>query len=148
MKLAKTEFEEVRQFIRHVANVPLACSRAGHRDEAPRELTNISFVGLAFVSGERHAPGDVLELSFPSLKTQPALRGEVVWSRTHNSSTPVQYLEGIRFLDEHDHFRARLVEQICYIEAYTAQQEEIGRNLTHEEAAEEWTQEYAAMFPQ
>ncbi len=148
MTPAKTEFEEVRQFIRHVSNVPLACNREGHHDQPAQELSNVSFGGLAFVSRERHAPGDVLELSFPSMKNQPALRGEVVWSHTNDGSNPEQYLEGIRFLDEHDHFRARLVEQICYIEAYITQQEAKGRNLTHEEAAEEWTQKFAAMFPE
>jgi hypothetical protein len=144
----ETQFEEVRQFIRHAANVPLACSRAGHRDEDPQELTNVSFGGLAFISSNCHAPGDVLELSFPSLRNEPPLRGEVVWSRTDTNSQPERYFEGIRFLDERDHFRARLVEQICYIEAYTAQQKSQGRDLTHQEAAEEWTQKYAAIFPQ
>jgi hypothetical protein len=143
-----TGFEEARQFIRHAANVPLACNREGHRDDEAQELTNVSFGGLAFVSRERHAPGDVLELSFPSMEKQPSLRGEVVWSRVDGDANGEQYVEGIRFLDERDHFRARLVEQICYIEAYIAQQKDQGRNLTHEAAAEEWTRKYAAIFPQ
>jgi len=148
MKENEEGFEEVRQFIRHAANVPLACSREGHLDDTPQELTNVSFGGLAFVSSEPHVPGDVLELSFPSMKNQPSLRGEVVWSRMDDNTDAKRYVEGIRFLDERDHFRARLVEQICYIEAYAAQQKSHGRDLTHEEAAEEWTRKYAAVFPQ
>lgn len=148
MKKEDVDFEEVRQFIRHAANVPLACNREGHRNDSPQELTNVSFGGLAFVSNEPHAPGDVLELSFPSMRNHPSLRGEVVWSRADDNTGARRYMEGIRFLDERDHFRARLVEQICYIEAYAAQQKSHGRKLTHEEAAEEWTKKYAAIFPQ
>ena len=148
MKEEEANFEEVRQFIRHAANVPLACNQEGHLDDTPQELTNVSFGGLAFVSNEPHAPGDVLELTFPSLRNPPCLRGEVVWSHTDGDTGAKRYVEGIRFLDERDHFRARLVEQICYIEAYASQQKSHGRKLTHEEAAEEWTKKYAAVFPQ
>ena len=147
MTTPETPFVPARRFIRHASKIPLSCSRSGHRDDPPQELTNVSFGGLAFVSPERHDPGDVLELSFPSLRTQPRLQGEVVWSRVDPQSKTKRYIEGIRFLDEQDHFRARLVEQICYIEAYTEQEREKGRILTHEEAAEEWTQKYAAAFP-
>jgi len=140
--------QKSRQFIRHAATVPVICNREGHLDDAPLELANISHGGLAFVSAARHLPGDVLEISFPSMRNHPAIHGEVVWSRAASDGEPAGYIEGIRFLNEADHFRARLVEQICYIEAYVAEQTKAGRSLTREQAAEEWTAKYAAAFPQ
>jgi hypothetical protein len=142
-----SDFEEGRVFIRHATSVPLQCNEEGHIYHA-QELTDISHGGLAFMSHKKHSPGDIVELSFPSIKNHPALRGEVVWSREVPESDYTRYHEGIRFLNEKDHFHARIVEQVCYIESYVAEQKRTGREITPEEAAQEWTSKYAASFPE
>ena len=55
---------------------------------------------------------------------------------------------GIEFVDEEDAYRARLIEQICYIKKYQKDiLEEEGRDLSDEAAAEEWTRIFAKNFP-
>ena len=137
-----------RQFIRHASSVPLHFHKEEHRHEPPQELTDISHGGLAFMSTVQHQPGDVIELSFPSLENHPIVEGEIVWSRETPGTHTKRYHEGLRFLSEADHFRARLVEQICYIEAYTEEQKQSGREISPEEAAEEWARKFAASFPE
>ena len=45
-------------------------------------------------------------------------------------------------------FKARMIEQICYIENYRhAAKSDEDRTLTFEEAAMEWIDKYAADFP-
>jgi len=107
----------------------------------------MSYGGLAFLSSSPHTPGDVVDVEFPSLKNVPVLQGEVVWTKPapDNSS---RYIEGIRFLNEQDHFRARMVEQICYMLIYLRDQQAAGRALTPEEAAEEWSAKFASVFPE
>ena len=56
---------------------------------------------------------------------------------------------GVEFLNADDAFRARMVEQVCYIENYklTVFREE-GRRLSLEEAAREWISKFASDFPE
>ncbi|HEU0077282.1 MAG TPA: hypothetical protein VFQ76_06510, partial [Longimicrobiaceae bacterium] len=55
---------------------------------------------------------------------------------------------GVQFLDAGDAFRARMVEQVCSIDRYRRQvREREGRELTGQEAAEEWIRDHAARFP-
>ncbi len=147
IKQDQPQVEEYREFIRHEISVPLQCNEDGHIYHA-QELTNISHGGLAFMSHKKHLLGDIIELAFPSIASHPVLRGEVVWSREVPESESTRFHEGIRFLNEKDHFRARLVEQICCIKSYVTKQKKAGRELTPEAAAEEWTQKYAASFPE
>lgn len=69
--------------------------------------------------------------------------GIVVWCREHEG-----YEVGVRF-DETTHgFSLRMVEQLCHIKHY---QREVrateGRELSNEEAALEWIEKYARVFP-
>jgi hypothetical protein len=53
----------------------------------------------------------------------------------------------ISFNTEQNSFTARMVEQICQIEHYRQEVEQLeGRILDSEEAAEEWLQRYAEDF--
>jgi hypothetical protein len=55
---------------------------------------------------------------------------------------------GVEFLAAEDAFRARMVEQVCYIEQYKKMVYQTeGRLLTAEEAAMEWIGKYASQFP-
>ncbi len=106
----------------------------------------MSHGGLAFLSSDPHALGDMVDIAFPSLRNAPVLEGEVVWTRPLPNDGN-RHIEGIRFLNEQDHFRARMIEQICYMLIYLRDQQEAGRALTMEEAAEEWSDKFAAVFP-
>jgi hypothetical protein len=104
---------------------------------------------MAFVAEQPYAPGDIVSVQYPSIERAQGLRGEVVWCRPLGEREGARrYANGLRFLDEAMHFRARLVEQVCHIEAYrTMQHERFGRQITSGEAAREWIGRYAAKFP-
>lgn len=72
-------------------------------------------------------------------------RARVVWCRR---SDELHYDVGVQFLDTNTGSRARIVEQICYIEQYKHDVfEGEGRTLSGEEAAIEWIHKYADDFP-
>lgn len=137
---------ENRRFIRHPTQSPIVCRRQGHRRRRLADLRNIGFGGMAFVSQESFAPGDLVTVEYPAL-TVSGLSGEVVWSGDLGDGTH-RHLCGIRFLERSMFLRARLVEQLCHIEAYRRdQREKNGRDLTPNEAASEWIATTASGFP-
>ena len=77
---------------------------------------------------------------------RPAFETEVrvVWCRALAGGAEL----GVEFLNRDDAFRARMVEQLCYIENYQKAVKRIeGRVLSMEEAASEWIGKYAPQFP-
>lgn len=89
-----------------------------------------------------------MKVVFPSLRNTPALHGQVVWTLPISEQGDKRYVEGMRFLDEDTYLRARIVEEICHIEAYRENQLKLhGRKLTGREAATEWIQRFARKFP-
>jgi len=139
---------ERRRFIRHPTTIPIKCYREGHLRRTDTRLRDISHGGLSFASGEGFEPGDVLKVEFPSLRNSPTVRGEVVWTMAVSDKADPHYFEGLRFLDEDTYMRARVVEEICHIEAYRESQlQHHGRSLTSQEAAGEWIQRFAHKFP-
>ncbi len=137
----------MRRFMRHPADIPVACRREGRRQQSESELRNISFGGLAFVSDECYCEGDIVHIEFPSLPVHTRIRGEIVWCERIEDSDNGQYVSGLRFLEKSEHFRARLVEQICHIESYRLAQRRAGRDLSPHVAAEEWISRNADKFP-
>ena len=137
---------ERRHFIRHPACIPVTCRKVGHIDEPSGILRDISHGGLQFSSRELFAPGDVVKLEFPSLHHEERIRGEILWTCDAPDDPALPHDNGMRFLHDDMHYRARLVEQICHIEAYRNAQEAQGRIIGHEEAAEEWIARCAARF--
>jgi len=138
---------ERRGFIRHALAVPVRCLKEGHAHAPEGEARDIGHGGMAFVSEQRFSPGDLVTVQYPSIDRAESLRGEIVWCRPLESP-PALFASGLRFLDEAMHFRARLVEQICHIEAYRETQKRThDRDLSPREAAAEWIARYAARFP-
>ncbi len=147
MRMTEAVFTERRAFIRHPASIPVASRRRGHSESTPKDLCDMSFGGMSFISATPHSKGDVVEIRFPSLRNVPAIRGEVVWTHPLPDGDK-RVVEGVRFLNEQDHFRARMIEQICYMLIYMRDQQAAGRTLTAEQAAEEWAGKFASVFPE
>ena len=86
-----------------------------------------------------------MRVRIPVIDPQFDTRGEVVWSRPHEGRFDV----GIRFVDLHDLYTLRMVEQVCHIEHYRGEVARLqGRQLTSQQAAEEWIRLYADSFPE
>lgn len=148
MTTADTDVRERRRFMRHASSVPLHCHKEGHTAISAGETSDVSFGGVSFILDRPYSPGDVVSVQYPSLARGRTLKGEIVWCRPLDEPDTRRYANGLRFLDEETHFRARLVEQICHIEAYRKVQRELGRELSSREAAAEWIGRYGDKFPQ
>ncbi len=141
-------FVERRRFFRHPSNVPVECRVRERSDFDMHEMRDISHGGIAFVSDRAYDLGDMVELRYPSLTYPESVRGEIVWTAELSGGNGGQYINGLRFQDETDHYHGRIVEQICYIEDYRREQrEKHGRDITSREAAAEWIAANAADFP-
>ena len=137
---------ELRRFIRHPADVPIEFSTADHPGISHPGLTqDVSFGGLAFQAEECPERGSLIIVRIPVVDPPFEMEGEVVWCRR----TTGQRVEvGVRFLGSADAFRARMVEQVCYIEQYRREVlEQEGRDLDATTAAAEWIRKYASKFP-
>ena len=100
--------------------------------------------GLCCRCDDRLKPGSIVELTIPILNDAQRFIVQV----ESCSDTKYGREACVRFVDESDGFRARMTEQACHIEAYRRRvQEEQGRTLSAEGAAEEWIPRYAANFP-
>jgi PilZ domain len=134
----------MRQFIRHPADIPIEVSTGDQSADATRHTHNVSLGGLAFQSDRELEPGIVVEVRVPFVRPMFETKARVVWCRAHEGGFEL----GVAFLHPDDAFRARMVEQVCYIENYKkAVYQTEGRLLTGEEAAMEWIGKYASQFP-
>jgi hypothetical protein len=134
----------MRQFIRHPATIPIEVASDDPRAPGTPQLRNVSLGGLAFESDVRFEPEAIVNVRIPYVNPAFETRARVVWCTARGG----RYELGVQFLDPHDAFVARMVEQVCHIENYRkVVRDTEGRALTAEDAAAEWISKYAAHFP-
>jgi hypothetical protein len=133
----------MREFVRHPSDIPMAMKVAKESGSRRALMCDVSMAGLSCVVSQDIPRGSRVEFFVPSLSDESSGRGTVMWCKpTHNN-----YHLGVSFNTEQDSFRTRMVEQVCQIEHYRQEVEELeGRILDSEEAAAEWIQRYAADF--
>lgn len=133
-----------RRFIRHPSSMPIGFELQG---EAPRyydRMRNISEGGVCFASAVELDPGALIRLSIPLFAEQFEVDATVAWCQPG----PEGYLVGVQFVSPQERVCVRMVEQLCYIEDYRLQVgREEGRELSSEQAAEEWIERFSAEFP-
>jgi len=139
--------EKLRKFIRHPTDVPIKVSLDWVPDDASppcEQLHNVSLGGLAFISTRALPKGKSVNICFPLLDEHRSLTGQVVWSKKNKQG----YEIGLQFDDPDELYRLRMIEQICHIEHYRTEIAILeGREITSEEAAQEWIKRYAGEFP-
>ncbi|MEX0623441.1 PilZ domain-containing protein [Saccharospirillum sp.] len=133
----------VRQYIRHPAAVPLKYQCQQPDDPNPTELLDVSQGGLSFITKEPMAPGQIVHVSIGIGDPPFETKGQVVWCHPQDD----HYITGLRFDNIENAFAVRMIEQICHIEQYRQQWERQGRDLSPEEAAQEWIALHARDFP-
>jgi hypothetical protein len=135
---------EMRKYIRHPADISIEYKLSGEKVEKIDRTQNVSFGGLCFRAQTCIETGKTIILKFPSINPNFEITGKVVWCMQKKDHVYV----GVQFLDKNDAFRARLIEEICYIKKYQQEMfEKEGRELTDDKAAKEWTGKYAKNFP-
>jgi hypothetical protein len=136
---------ESRRYLRHPSDIPIEYSISGNDDVQEQPLADVGLGGLSFCVDSPLSPGQHLKLSIPSIRPDLQIESIVSWCEKIEQG----YQVGIEFLKDQDRYTMRMVEQICYIEAYRHKvQQQEGRQLSTTEAAEEWIRLYAQDFPQ
>lgn len=134
-----------RAYIRHPADIPLEVCPETQQSAAPGELRNLSRGGLAFAAQYPYPPGSDVRLVIRCCPNTMEVRGQVVWCEAREAG----YEVGIAFYTPADAYQVRMVEQICQIEQYRQDVwRNEGRQMSQDEAAQEWISRYADQFAQ
>lgn len=138
---------KTRRYIRHPAGVPIQFSVTEgeqHSDTVKAlALRDVSEGGLCFSSARAVEPGSSITIQIPIESPPFQAQGVVAWCRPEGG----RYAVGVRF-DDITRFGVRMVEQVCHIERYRDDVRQIeGRQLSSEEAAQEWVSRFAEEFP-
>ncbi len=134
----------MRRYIRHPAHIPIEVTSTGEEEANPQVLHDVSTGGLCFDNPEPLDPGTELVVRVPLVRPAFEARARVVWCDAAGAT----YEVGVALVDPEDAYRARMVEQLCHIEAYRRRVlRDEGRRLSDEEAAMEWIENYADRFP-
>jgi hypothetical protein len=140
-----TDTSESRRFIRHPTDIPVRWSLGEIAPPGGEHLRNISEGGLAFESHHDIPVGASIDIHIPVVRPDVSVIGEVVWCRPIDGG---RFEVGVRFTDAGQHFKMRMVEQVCHIEHYKKEAfANEGRTLTSEQAAMEWIKRFAKDFP-
>ena len=125
----------VRAFIRHATEFPIELveSEAPERQSHP-QLRDVSEGGLCCHAPREYTPGESVRVRIPLPDRVFEADGRIAWCQSESSD----YRVGIEFLAPEEAFRARMVEQICHIEQYRRAVRAEGRELSSDEAAQEW----------
>ena len=126
-------------FIRYPSHVPVRCRPSTQRVNGHRPTPG----GICFASGEPLEPGALLDLSLGAPHGVENFTVKVAWSQAQGT----EFLTGACLLDDADACRARLVAQLCHIDAYRRRELAQGREIDNDTAASEWIQRYAHEVP-
>jgi hypothetical protein len=132
----------MRNYIRHPTSIPIQVSTGNHAHEQVM-VNNLSAGGLSFFTDIPVKVGSVVDLMIPCITPDYQGEGVIVWRRNQQ---PKGFEVGVRFANDDEYFRVRMVEQVCQIEEYRQQLAEVGRHISTEEAAHEWIKRFAANF--
>ena len=133
----------MRKYIRHPTSIPIQV-RSDSRTSASVNASNLSAGGLSFLTNQLLEVGAIIEFLIPLVKPDYRGSGVIVWRR---ESQPKTFEVGVRFANDDEYFRVRMVEQVCQIEEYRQRVLiEEGRELDSEAAAMEWIARFASGF--
>jgi hypothetical protein len=105
---------------------------------------NISFGGIALRVASNIDLGHTVRLETTALGDALDLVGRVVWRVQLSKGCDL----GIEFDGPEENYRARMIEQICQIEAYRRRRVDAGEvGLDVQTAAHDWIAEHGHMFP-
>jgi len=130
-----------QNLIRHPQQIPISIQAV-----EPDAINNVVYLGELAVYCKSNFPiAAKVMLHIRISDTVAKLAGKIIWSYKSKHG----YLLGISFQSESEAYRMRMIEQLCYIEAYRKKlRAKEGRYLNREEAAAEWIARYSKDFPE
>lgn len=135
--------KEQRKFIRHLLVSPLEFQV---ENDIERTTTkNVSEGGLMFNSKKHVEPGAFIKINMPLYEKVFKIKAIVIYSKKDTQTE--LYSIGVSFVDYADAFKVKIIEQICLIEEYRVLRSlQIGKDLSLQEASEEWIKRYSERF--
>lgn len=133
-------------FLYHPENTPLKVKRLWRVPELNRdeEKSGESTLGLCFTSQKHYVAGSSLELTISIHGEDHKFSGQIVLIKENLQG----YNVGVWLRSQMDACRARIVEQVCYIDSYLEDQPD--RNIlpfNQEQRIREWISQNAAQIP-
>jgi len=138
-----------REYIRHPTNVPLEVTPQSAKEQLclglnSFPLNNISEGGLSFYSPTRINTNTIVKIKIRSIK--PVFKANAVVQWCEKSKDKFEL--GVQFLDKDDAFKARMVEQVCHINQYRKEAQQVtGRRMSWNKASMEWIEKNGKNFP-
>ena len=133
-----------RRFYRHPLSVPIEYQELKTRKNCSSTV-DISEGGLCFFSERFIAKGNALYLRIPVGDQVFSVEGHVAYSNRVPSLS--RFRTGVIFSDSASAFRIKLVEEMLQVKLYQKKiSNELGREVSEEEAARRWIEKYAKQF--
>lgn len=138
----------MRRFFRHPTDIPICVKTATLSKEEECDMKDLSEGGLSCFLYSPIEVGMIVDINITTIDPPYQGQGKIVWVKLSDDySKNPRYEVGIKFTDNNEMFKVRMVQQICHIEQYKLRiLEEEGRALDSNAAAQEWIQLYAADF--
>lgn len=131
---------------RHPVRIPIRYTVLEGHDEAPHHeiLEHVSGSGVSFKSSGPVSLGTRVRVDIRV--AIPPFEAEAIVTSCKEAQG--DYEIEVRFTDDKNNYKLRMVQQVCQIEQYKLDVFEAqGRRLSNEEAAREWIAKNAANFP-
>jgi c-di-GMP-binding flagellar brake protein YcgR len=145
MKSSSGNAHERRYYSRHPIRVPMSLHLIANQTDVRSESVDLSLGGLSFLWRDRLSKGNFLDISIPVKEKLFAIKAKVVYSKEDRKTG--RFKTGVLFCDVPSACRARLAEEALEILEYRKQMSsELGRDISEEEAAEQWVQKFASSF--
>lgn len=138
----------MRQYFRHPTDMPVDLVPSQAPPVPEQRLHNISLGGIACNCNRAFSSGTPIEIRIPLLGMQQgsasaSCHGLIAWCQAQGDG----FVVGVTFTDEDSLFRLRMIEQICQIEHYRHEREQLlGRKVTVEEVAQDWIEQFAESY--
>lgn len=133
-------------FIYHPDHIPLNFRRLWHLPELTKDerRSGKSTLGLSFFTHKHLKAGEQVEVTVHVRGENHKFVGEVVLVKESQRGYDV----GIWLRSQHDAIRARIIEQVCYIDRYLQdKQKHSSKPINKEQGTQEWIVHNAAHFP-
>lgn len=141
-----TDPKEKRRFYRHPIGVPITLSPVRQKKEIASRSLDVSLGGLSFYWPQRLSKGSLIDINIAVKDKRFEIKSKIAYTKEDPSTG--QYRTGVCFADYPSAFMARLAEEMLEIIQYRKNlSQKLGREVSEDEAANEWIKKYAAKFP-
>lgn len=136
-----------RRFYRHPISVPITLNSSDKKNGGRSHSLDASLGGLSFVWPHRLSRGSLVDVNITVKDKLFEIKSKVAYAKPDGESG--QYRTGVSFTDYPSAFMARLAEEMLEIMEYRKNLcQELGREISEEEAAADWIKKYADKFPE